>query len=253
MSDEELRVLASTTLLHLFTSEKATAPISSMDLLVKVIACRAIPGLPNPEASAPRLRLTDLKRFESTLESFSQGWEHGVMRLSREGPEARMSVLEVRMNGGADSWACGTDTGGLRKRKRVIDEDADSAAGNEDDDEYTEEYKRDAASSTPLGGLNKELREVYAILQRGTAKGRLLAEQVSSSSFCTHAPRLIQHISSDCRQIPLNPFALKSPKKSASSSSASPPPTPTRARAPLSTSDLSSARTPILHWATAPT
>ena len=96
--------------------------------------------------------------------------------------------------------------GSLGKRKRVVDEEADSAAGNEEDDDDI--YKEDIGSSgansqimgtagpaefdpaaepigmsgvkTPshLGSLSKELREVYAILQRGTAKGRLLAEQV---------------------------------------------------------------------------
>jgi len=62
-----------------------------------------------------------------------------------------------------------------RKRKRVIDEDADSAAGSGDEAEEYEEVKKPA---TALESLSKELKEVYATLQRSTAKGRLLAEQV---------------------------------------------------------------------------
>ena len=60
------------------------------------------------------------------------------------------------------------------KRKRIIDEDADSAAGNDDEQDSYE----GPAGSTTLGSLSKELKEVYTILQKSTAKGRLLAEQV---------------------------------------------------------------------------
>ena len=75
--------------------------------------------------------------------------------------------------------AGGSDLPGsnLRKRKRIIDEDADSAAG--DDDTSLEEEDAIAASSSTLANLNAEMREVYTILQTSTAKGRLLAEQVS--------------------------------------------------------------------------
>jgi mRNA (2'-O-methyladenosine-N6-)-methyltransferase len=62
-----------------------------------------------------------------------------------------------------------------RKRKRVVDEDADSAAGNDDEQDSFEGL---TVGSTTLGNLSKELKEVYTILQKSTVKGRLLAEQV---------------------------------------------------------------------------
>jgi mRNA (2'-O-methyladenosine-N6-)-methyltransferase len=62
-----------------------------------------------------------------------------------------------------------------RKRKRVIDEDADSAAGDDDAEDLLEDIVSQRA--TTLGSLSKELREVYSLLQKSTARGRLLAEQ----------------------------------------------------------------------------
>lgn len=64
-----------------------------------------------------------------------------------------------------------------RKRKRIIDEDADSAAG--DDDNSLEEDEALGASLSTLATLSTEMREIYTIMQARTAKGRLLAEQVS--------------------------------------------------------------------------
>jgi mRNA (2'-O-methyladenosine-N6-)-methyltransferase len=68
-----------------------------------------------------------------------------------------------------------------RKRKRVVDEDADSAAGNDDEQDS---FEVPTTGSTTLGSLSKELKEVYTILQKSTAKGRLLAEQVYIQILC---------------------------------------------------------------------
>jgi mRNA (2'-O-methyladenosine-N6-)-methyltransferase len=65
----------------------------------------------------------------------------------------------------------------LRKRKRVIDEDADSAAGDDEAEDSFEDVPGSQRATT-LGSLSKELRDVYSLLQKGTAKGRLLAERV---------------------------------------------------------------------------
>lgn len=77
-----------------------------------------------------------------------------------------------------------------RKRKRVVDEDADSAAGSEHEEEDEDEERgmgmgRKPAPST-VDSLSKDMKEVYALLQRGTARGRLLAEQVCTGTFIRH-------------------------------------------------------------------
>jgi len=64
---------------------------------------------------------------------------------------------------------------GSRKRKRVVDEDADSAAG---DEETLLEEDVLGGSTSSLAKLSADMREAYMILQKSTAKGRLLAEQV---------------------------------------------------------------------------
>lgn len=76
-----------------------------------------------------------------------------------------------------------------RKRKRApIDEDADSAAGDNPDETSSSNGDNDYLNvNTPLGSLSKDLREVYTILQKSTAKGRLLAERVREllmSMYC---------------------------------------------------------------------
>lgn len=63
-----------------------------------------------------------------------------------------------------------------KKRKRVVDEDADSAAGS--GDEAEESYEEVKMPVSALESLTKDLKEVYTVLQKSTARGRLLAEQV---------------------------------------------------------------------------
>ncbi|KIM83785.1 hypothetical protein PILCRDRAFT_818810 [Piloderma croceum F 1598] len=181
MSDEQLKLVASSTINGLFSSGKISAPISSMDLLSRVISSSPLSGLlPTPP---PRFRLTDLPKFESILDSLSQNWDQGTITLARD--DGGLSVMDVHLGspGSANTLAGLT----ARKRKRVIDEDADSAAGNDDEQDSFE----GPAGSTTLGSLSKELKEVYTILQKSTAKGRLLAEQYQSfnASFepiCAH-------------------------------------------------------------------
>ncbi|KAJ7499166.1 MT-A70-domain-containing protein [Mycena latifolia] len=181
-TDAALRVVAASALFTLFSSGKASAPITSTQLLIRVITTKTPAGLlPNSSAS-PRFRLTDLRRFESILESFSPTWEHGTLSLSRENGE--LTVMDVSL---APSGAAVGESLNPRKRKRVVDEEADSAAGDDDADDPT----LDSPASTALGSLSKELREVYAIMQKGTAKGRLLAEQFQSTDerfepICPH-------------------------------------------------------------------
>lgn len=91
-------------------------------------------------------------------------------------------VWEVVLDPSGQVRLGGPSTAGLqpgsRKRKRVVDEDADSAAGNDNDEEEEEDIGVGGSQSSTLANLTNQLREVYAILQKSTAKGRLLAEQV---------------------------------------------------------------------------
>lgn len=119
-------------------------------------------------------RLTDLPRVEKVLEVLSSNWDHGSIQLSHEGGE--LHITDVHLGSPHVLEAINP-----RKRKRApIDEDADSAAGNTPDEISSSNGETDSSISmnTPLGNLSKDLKEVYAILQKSTAKGRLLAERV---------------------------------------------------------------------------
>ncbi|KAF7355099.1 MT-A70-domain-containing protein [Mycena sanguinolenta] len=174
MSTDALKVVAASALYSLFSSGKASAPITAMQLLIRDYS-------PNT-STAPRFRLTDLARFEAILESFSPTWEHGTLSWSRENGE--LTVMEVSL--GVTQTALGESLN-PRKRKRVIDEEADSAAGDDD----AEDNSLELSAPTALGSYSKELREVYALMRKGTAKGRLLAEQFRSAEenfepICPH-------------------------------------------------------------------
>lgn len=180
MSDDEYRILAISALNTQLASGKLTFPISSTDLLGRVVATKVPTGLlPGPSSSNTRFRLFDQSRFESILENLSRTWDEGAITLSRDNDE--MSILDITLTPSGASFpseAGGGEASNPRKRKRVIDEDADSAAGGEDADDSFEDYP-EPQPNTPLRTLSKELRDVYTILQRSTARGRLLAEQVS--------------------------------------------------------------------------
>jgi mRNA (2'-O-methyladenosine-N6-)-methyltransferase len=168
MSSDELRSLSITALKSLFGSRKTYAPISSMVLLTRVIAF-------NPTAAQKaRLRLTDLARFEDILNDISRTWDEGIISLTRD--NGGLTILDFSFD--STVTECGVTSGSNpRKRKRVIDEDDDSAAGDAVDDTSVYESPGTPTAST-LANLSKEMREAYSILQRGTAKRRLLAEQV---------------------------------------------------------------------------
>jgi mRNA (2'-O-methyladenosine-N6-)-methyltransferase len=171
MTDDELSLLVSTGLQTFSTSGRISTPLTSMDFLLALISFKSSssvsPGLPMP-------RLTDLARVEKILEAFSSNWDHGSIQLSQEGGE--LHITDVHLGNPRV-----LDAINPRKRKRApIDEDADSAAGNTPDEISSSNGENDSSISmnTPLGNLSKDLKEVYAILQKGTAKGRLLAERV---------------------------------------------------------------------------
>jgi mRNA (2'-O-methyladenosine-N6-)-methyltransferase len=177
MSDDELRLVTKTALRIILADERHSlaTPITSMALLTKIMTTNLPHGLfPDSSKPTPRFRLTDLHRLESILEDLSppQAWDEGYMSVSRDNDTGELTIWELGL--GPRKIISGT------KRKRIIDEEADSAAGseNEDEDEGNAAGAVGWAKST-LGGLSREMRDVYALLQRSTAKGKLLAEHVS--------------------------------------------------------------------------
>ena len=173
MADEQFRSLVSDTLYSLFSSSKVHPPIGSLELLSTTIATD-LGSTPGDSTTLPkaRFRLTDRSRFECAIEALAKHWERGSISITRD--ESGVTVTDVHLGSSSSAETTGRVIG---KRKRVKDEDADSAAGSGDEaeDAYEEETPKPC---TTLAILPKELKEVYAFLQRSTAKGRLLAEQV---------------------------------------------------------------------------
>lgn len=175
--DERLQLVASTALLSLFTSGGVTTPIASKSLLIKVMTCK------HSLVDFPRFRLTDLAKFEATLESLAHNWpgpgDPVSLRLVRE--DGHLLVMDVILPSGISTTARGLDFNpkNPRKRKRIIDEEADSAAGSEPEEEEDEEEDIGRYKQSGLAGFSKQQREVYKLVQQPTAKGRLLAEEVS--------------------------------------------------------------------------
>ncbi|KAF8901684.1 MT-A70-domain-containing protein [Gymnopilus junonius] len=203
MLDDELKVVAIAAFKALVTLRKVNTPTTSMELLTGVITTRMPPEL-LPNSPTPKFRLTDLSRFERIIEDLANTWADGIISFSRDEASGQMTIWELGLQSLTPGTQLRLDVGsqstvqsgsgkfsGLvsRKRKRVIDEDADSAAG--DDETLLEEEDAVSASGSPLANLSAEMREVYNILQKSTAKGRLLAEQFRSREenfdpICSH-------------------------------------------------------------------
>ena len=129
-----------------------------MDLLSRVISFGPPPGLFS--TPAPRFRLIDLSKFESILEDLSQNWEHGSISLRWD--DGVLTIMDVHLGSHSPRSALPT-----RKRKRVVDEDADSAAGNDPDEQDSLDGPMPAGSSATLANLSRrELKEVYTILPK---------------------------------------------------------------------------------------
>jgi mRNA (2'-O-methyladenosine-N6-)-methyltransferase len=173
----------------LFSSRAATTPISSLNLLGRLIAS---------SRKAPLLRLHELHRFEAILESLSQpqGWEHGgITLLKNASGVVVMNVVLVKKliqvpYDGSNSLA------NPKKRKRPVDEEAESREGSEHGQSSLEEeeIRPPKPTASSLSNLSEEMKEIYEILQKPTAKGRLLAEQVIPLS--KHILRIVPHVHS---------------------------------------------------------
>ncbi len=191
--EDKLKVVASSALESLFSSRAVTIPISSFDLLTRVVASGPPPvGLfPGPDPT-PRFRLVDLARFERILERLSESWDSGKISLARDQEsDGSLTVMDVQLGISSAGQVERSPTAGRRKRKRVVDEDDDSAAGGVDEEEILSPDKdKDKVEWKPspstLESLNKTMKEVYELLRRGSARGRLLAEQVSVADYRIH-------------------------------------------------------------------
>lgn len=188
LAEDKLRLVAASALEKLFSSHSVTAPISSFDLLTRIVALGSSPPSLFPDnAPPPRFRLIDLARLEHVLERLSEKWENGQITLSREeSGDGGLTIMDVRLGVPSDDRGDRLLASPVRrKRKRVVDEDDDSAAGVKEEEETPEAEKPDLWKPPPstLNSLNKTLKEVYALVQQSSAKGKLLAEQVSPHRF----------------------------------------------------------------------
>lgn len=209
MSDEEYKLV----LLHAFKSllvpsSLLSTPLTSLDLLTRIMSV-PIPSQLLPHSLPPKFKLTDLGKFERILKDLSETWEEGWIDFSRYsdedglGKKGKMVIYDLGFyeRGSRKSrpkkpmlslapglGIAGENTGETKKRKRVVDEDADSAAEDEEEEVAVGQGdgQADASATTTLGrestlaNLSPEMREIYTFIQKGTAKGRLLAERVSS-------------------------------------------------------------------------
>ncbi|THH05118.1 hypothetical protein EW145_g5023 [Phellinidium pouzarii] len=176
MSNDRLKQLASRNLRELLVSGAVQVPISAFGLLTKFIS------LPTATDS-PTFRLTDLNKLETILEELAESWDYGSITVLRD--DSGLSLMQVVAIDANQNEAYNT-----RKRKRHVDEDADSA---EEEEAYSNALltKPKSSTSSSLSNLSKDMQEIYALLQRGTARRRLLSEQhqsvdVSFESICPH-------------------------------------------------------------------
>lgn len=161
MVSDELKQVTSRLLQELFSSGKVQAPISAFHLLVQFIS------LPSASSNKPAFRLTDQHKLEEALQDLSESWDAGSLVLLRD--DDGLTILQVQLETGS--------TQSNRKRKRLLDEDADSA--EEEEALSAMSPTKSTSNMTALNTLSKDMQEIYALLQRGTARGKLLAEEVS--------------------------------------------------------------------------
>lgn len=157
---DDLKLAASQSLCQLINDGKLYLPVSSSHLLREFVALGPIPP------SVASFRLTDLRKLEAILEELAAHWDAGTLSIIRDNNE--VSLIHASCN------SSGLASTRKRKREPEIDEDADSA----EESESKKEIKSRGISTVPMSGLSMETRETYGLLQRGTAKGKLLAEQV---------------------------------------------------------------------------
>ena len=186
MADPLLPELSSA-IRSLFFSRVVTTPISSLNLLGRVICS---------SRKAPVLRLHELHRFDAILEALSQpqGWEHGTITLLNNASGVTvMNVVLVKKSAQVPYDGSGSFSNPKKRKRPPVDEEAESREGSEHGQSSLEEEEIHPPKPTvsSLSNLSEEMKEIYEILQKPTAKGKLLAEQVCP--FLKSAPSCIPH------------------------------------------------------------
>lgn len=159
MALDALKQRVSNDLQGLLKHDAILTPIDSFALLSKLIA------LPHASTGTPALRLTDQRKLERILEDLAESWDAGTLSVLRD--QSGFSLMSASLKSNRPEH---------RKRKRRIDEDADSAEENEEPPKSP--LVKSPPSATSLSNLSKNMQEIYALLQQGTARQKLLAEQV---------------------------------------------------------------------------
>lgn len=163
MTEDALSGKVSSALYSLVSSGSVSTPISSLNLLGKLVSSSHKP---------PPLRLHDLPRFESILESLSVDWDHGTITLLRD--NAGLTLMDANLVRQSQPTAGPSS----KKRKRPVDEEAESDTEADNEQHQESDHKNSIPTVSSLSNLSKDMKEIYAMLQKPTAKGRLLAEQV---------------------------------------------------------------------------
>lgn len=168
--------MASNALRTLFRHDDDLCPIPIMMLLAHVVA-HGTKGIDfNSDAKLPkqpRFRLTDLPLFASILRDIARDWEHGTIILSKHNDES-LIILSIQLHEGRR---------GLRKRKRAGDIAIDSleVVNHAQSGGVNDHTTTPATQPSIFDTLHQDLQGVYAISLKGTAKGRIMAEQASFS------------------------------------------------------------------------
>ena len=164
MASEELKCLTSRNLQELVKSNSLQTPITAFELLARFISLPVV----SPE-NGVNFRLTDLRKLEVILEQLADNWDAGSLSVLRDS-DGGLSVMQIQLE------SIHSEASKSRKRKRYVDEDADSA--EEEEASKAEANRPKSTALTSLSNLSKDMQEIYALLQRGTARHRLLTEQV---------------------------------------------------------------------------
>ena len=173
-SNDPLKQLVERSIKEIFLSGVAEAPISVFDLLSLLVS------RPSAAPNSQKFRFTDLNKLEKIIEDLAENWDAGNICLLRD--DDGLHVMQVTIFNSNQTQASLS-----RKRKRAVDEDADSA--EEEAAKAVPVYSRNISPGSSLASLSKETQEIYALLQRGTARHRLLTEQ-ASRSFLHNRPRI---------------------------------------------------------------
>ncbi|KAG9041314.1 hypothetical protein FS842_002602 [Serendipita sp. 407] len=141
----------------------------------------------SPFIWTPRLKLSDLSRFEEMLEGWAEKWEHGTIAVVKS--------RDYRIEGSPNNvlsvvGAMVTDSGAPRKRKRGEDTVSD-------DSEATRPQIPLAAT---MNGMSAIDREIFSLLSEPTAKQKLVAEQHASITG-TFEPVCSSTTREECRKV----------------------------------------------------